>query len=431
MGSPHYMAPEQLRGERVSGRTDQFALAAIAYTALVGRKPFDADTFASLAAKVLFEEAPSPLLFNPRLSPEVEQVLGKAMSKDPAGRFENCIEFVEALRNAWRPAAVEPAPAGEKALPRRKWAALAAAAAVLLVLVAAGLYLMIRQKRAGQAEVAALKKEVPATTAPAPEPKPATKPVTPTPEAKKREPARRPAPAPQAVEQRANPTDGLVYMKIPAGTFQMGCSPGDKQCDKEDEHPVHKVTISQGFWLGQTEVTVEAYQRFARATGRELPPAPRFNRDWKELRQPMANLSWEEAGAFCQWAGGRLPTEAEWEYAARAGSPAAFYGPLDEVSWNSGEDGHRDETVHAVGQKAPNAWGLYDMLGNVREWCRDFYGPYSAGEAMDPSGPGSGSQHIMRGGSFEDRHRALHVSFRYRAHDRSSDYGVRCALPGR
>jgi formylglycine-generating enzyme required for sulfatase activity len=74
---------------------------------------------------------------------------------------------------------------------------------------------------------------------------------------------------------------------------------------------------------------------------------------------------------------------------------------------------------------------LYDMLGNVREWCRDFYGPYSAGEATDPSGPGSGSQHIMRGGSFEDRHRALHVSFRYRAHDRSSDYGVRCALPGR
>jgi formylglycine-generating enzyme required for sulfatase activity len=143
----------------------------------------------------------------------------------------------------------------------------------------------------------------------------------------------------------------------------------------------------------------------------------------------MANISWDEAEAFCQWAGGRLPTEAEWEYAARAGSPAAFYGKPDDISWNSGQDGHRDETVHPVGQKAPNALGLYDMLGNLREWCRDFYGPYTPGAVTDPAGPVSGDQHVMRGGAFNDRHRALRVSFRFRAHDRDSDFGFRCALP--
>lgn len=115
VGSPHYMAPEQLKGERVTGRSDQFALAAVAYTLLAGRKPFDADTFASLASKILFEEAPSPAVFGVRLPPEVEQVLRKGMSKDPAGRFVNCTEFAESLKDAFRlpaPAPVSaPAPA--------------------------------------------------------------------------------------------------------------------------------------------------------------------------------------------------------------------------------------------------------------------------------------------------------------------------------
>lgn len=430
LGSPHYMAPEQLKGERVTGSSDQFALAAIAYTLLTGRKPFDGDTFAALAAKVLFEDPPSPLLFNTRLSPEVEQVLSKAMSKDPAGRFESCAQFVDALKNACRLSGPEPLPGSEKPLPRRNWVAVAAAAALLLVVIAAGLYLLKRQQRAGQAEVEALRKAAPATSAPAMQPKPEPKPVTPPAEAKSREPAQPQPPArpPRAVEQRVNPTDGLVYVKVPPGTFRMGCSPGDKQCF-DDEDPVRSVTISKGFWLGRTEVTVEAYQRFARATGRELPPAPRFNQDWQEARQPMANVRWDAAEAFCQWAGGRLPTEAEWEYAARAGSQAAFYGKPDEVSWNSGQDGHRDETVHPVGQKAPNALGLYDMLGNLREWCRDFYGPYTPGAVTDPAGPLAGDQHVMRGGAFNDRQRALRVSFRFRAHDRNSDFGLRCALP--
>lgn len=114
IGSPHYMAPEQLRGERVTGRSDQFALAAVAYTLLAGRKPFDADTFASLASKILFEEPPSLAVFGVRLPPEIEQVLRKGMSKDPAGRFVNCTEFVESLKDAFR----QPAPAAAPPPPR-------------------------------------------------------------------------------------------------------------------------------------------------------------------------------------------------------------------------------------------------------------------------------------------------------------------------
>src|SRR5262249_14805757 len=143
------------------------------------------------------------------------------------------------------------------------------------------------------------------------------------------------------------------------------CSAGDGECDaSHDEEPAHTVEITKGFWLGQTEVTVNAWNRYARAAGR---PVQNPTADW-----PMVNVSWAESVAFCTWAdeGGRLPTEAEWEYAARAGSVAARYGKVDEIGWHAGNSGGK---VHAVGQKLPNDWKLYDMLGNAWEWADDSY----------------------------------------------------------
>ncbi len=254
----------------------------------------------------------------------------------------------------------------------------------------------------------------------------------------KNKPAAKPAPKRTQVTAgtvRENPKDGLKYIWIPPGTFQMGCSPGDNECG-DDEKPSHQVTITKGFWLGQTEVRVGAYKRFAAATGRQMPAAPSFNSGWANDNMPIVNVSWDDAQAYCTWAGGRLPTEAEWEYAARAGSTEARYGPLDEVAWygdNSGstrldttelfrrdsanyvkrltENGNR---AHEVGQKRANAWGLFDMLGNVWEWVNDWYDRkyYRSSPSQNPPGPSSGQARVLRGGSWGSLPRVVRASIR-------------------
>jgi formylglycine-generating enzyme required for sulfatase activity len=106
---------------------------------------------------------------------------------------------------------------------------------------------------------------------------------------------------------KENPKEGLRYVWIPPGTFMMGCSPGDGECDA-DEKPTHRVTITKGFWMRQTEVTVAPYRRFAGDTGAQMPAAPNFNAGWDIQDMPIVNVSWDDATAFCGWAGGRLPT---------------------------------------------------------------------------------------------------------------------------
>jgi formylglycine-generating enzyme required for sulfatase activity len=231
----------------------------------------------------------------------------------------------------------------------------------------------------------------------------------------------------EAVEARrpkvqTNPKDGLKYVLIPPGTFMMGCSKGDSECSG-DEEPAHRVTISKSFWMGQTEVTVAAYKHFAQESGKDMPTGVAGND-----AMPIVNVSWDDATAYCSWAGGRLLSEAEWEYAARAGSTEARYGPVDEVAWYDKNSGGG---THAVAQKRPNAFNLFDMLGNVWEWTSDWYGEkyYEGSAERDPQGPGSGEYRVLRGGSWDVVPRDTRVSDRYggRPGNRDIGVGVRCA----
>jgi formylglycine-generating enzyme required for sulfatase activity len=233
-------------------------------------------------------------------------------------------------------------------------------------------------------------------------------------------------------QSRRNPKDGQTYSWIPAGSFRMGCSDGDKEC-YEDEHPAHDVKITAGFWIAQTEVTVGAFRLFANAKGVAMPP------DQKGNKYPIMAVLWDEAAGFCSWAGGRLPTEAEWEYAARAGTMSVRYGELDAIAWTSANSRH---TVHEVAKKQPNRHKLYDMLGNVWEWTADWYGSkyYELSPTEDPPGPPVGDSltmkgiemptRVIRGGAWIGFPGVARASYRYWfiPNLRVANIGFRCVL---
>jgi formylglycine-generating enzyme required for sulfatase activity len=173
---------------------------------------------------------------------------------------------------------------------------------------------------------------------------------------------------------------------IPKGSFEMGCSPGDEECNG-DERPNHQVFLD-GFWIGRHEVMQDQWKAV-------MGSNPSTNEGGE---RPVESVRWEEAREFTRKLGQelRLPTEAEWEYAARGGLEAATYGSLDEIAWTSENSGSES---HPAGLKRPNRYGLYDMLGNVWEWCDDRYDLYPA-EAVTNPYTADGEYGVSRGGSY-------------------------------
>jgi formylglycine-generating enzyme required for sulfatase activity len=231
--------------------------------------------------------------------------------------------------------------------------------------------------------------------------------------------------------------DRIEYVLIPNGKFLMGCVQGS-ECNGE-EKPPHSVEITKPFWMGRTEVTEDAFQRFLSETHRKFKKSKSLTNAGKSGSLPMVNISWEEAQAYCGWAGGRLPTEAEWEYAARGGKDNQIY-PYSNVAESRDKanfigKGGADiyEELAPVASFDPNAFNLFDMAGNAWEWVEDFYSPdyYEKSPREDPKGPSTGTNHVVRGGSFNsDPKRHLRISFRSgKVSDRSNEVGFRCMLP--
>lgn len=229
---------------------------------------------------------------------------------------------------------------------------------------------------------------------------------------------------------------GMKLVLIPSGQFTMGSAPGDLQSD--DDEKQFQVSISKPFYMGATEVTQGQYQKV-------MGLNPSSFKDSKDnagsANRPVEQVSWEDAVEFCKRLSMmpdekqnkrvyRLPTEAQWEYACRAGQKGPFgfdsgTGELGQFAWFANNSGDKpidsqevwkatkeelDEYLKVlkenrcrtqpVAQKKPNAWGLYDMHGNVWEWCADWYSDYPKGQATDPSGPQKGTDRVVRGGGF-------------------------------
>lgn len=181
---------------------------------------------------------------------------------------------------------------------------------------------------------------------------------------------------------------------IPPGEFLMG----SEEKDFPNERPRRKVYLD-AYYIDKYEVTAASYRLFTQATGR---PAPRQTFPDKD-RYPAVYMTWKDAMAYCEFHGKRLPTEAQWEKAARGGSEGRYSfgddkGQLGAYAWHWGNSG---KTVHPVGGRKPNGYGLYDMEGNVLEWTADWYDPdyYSGGPAVNPQGPAEGREKVIRGGS--------------------------------
>jgi len=213
---------------------------------------------------------------------------------------------------------------------------------------------------------------------------------------------------------------GMVLVPIPAGEFMMGSRFSAAEVAKrfgpavaayvKDEYPRHRVTLTKSFHLGRTEVTQGQWTEVMGTTPWKDKYGVREGDDY-----PAVNVNWEDAVEFCRKLSEkegveyRLPTEAEWEYACRAGTTTMYsFGDdesqLGEYAWYSKNTIFfgKEEYAHIVGQKKPNKWGLYDMHGNVFEWCQDWKAEYPSGDVTDPAGPASGSNRAFRGGCWSD-----------------------------
>lgn len=468
LGTPAYMSPEQVEGAgELDGRSDLYALGVVLYEMLTGRPPFEADTPTRQMFKHVHEPVPDILAARPALPPTCRQLIQRALAKAPADRYQTGQDLAHALAglNAPRPTPVPPVisprnvppsnnrpntppvrrlPETEREEKRSKllWFGGATTAVVLMLLLWA------------------VGREPPSSPVPPPAPTPTTEP-----------------PVAEAIQcdsggcagdRHVRALDGMELAYVPGGSFRMGSGKED------DEAPIREVTLDP-FWIDLREVTNAQFEIFVAATGHttsaeENAASYRFvgyDEDWERVagadwrhpagdgseltvqrQAPVTHVSWVDANAYCRWVGGRLPSEAEWEYAAR--------GPLTNTypwgnsfsaeklnscglecgfDWHSNLGGDGYEHIAPVGSYPDGAsWiGALDMAGNVYEWMKDWYQAdyYAEQENLNPQGPADMSGDplkVVRGGAWFDD--SFHVRsadrFRWNFRLANDSIGFRC-----
>ncbi len=406
-GTRPYMAPEQWKAGFQDARTDQYALGVVAYELLSGCLPFESPDFDILRACIL-NEPPPQLAGQPKY---IDGAIARALAKHREERFGSCREFVEALAtpsSAGQSAAAAPKVTVEE--PRRPCPA-------------CGKALRLKPGAAG--------KELPCPSC-----------NTVLKVAADLQQVTVKATQPILEKEFAVALGNGVQMEmvlIRAGEFLMGSRDSDKDASP-DEKPQHRVRIGRPFYLGKYLATQEQWQAV-------MGNNPSY---FKGPKNPVELVSWDDCQEFLKRLNGRfrrvlpagegefqLPTEAQWEYACRAGSTVRFcFGDeetaLGEYAWYDGNSGNK---THPVGAKKPNAWGLYDMHGNVWEWCRDWYDGdyYGKASADDPTGPTTGSLRVRRGGSWYGPAKYCRSADRYGRVPgyRNAYLGLRvCLVPG-
>ena len=394
LGTPAYMAPEQARSEKVDARCDLFSFGAVLYRMLTGETPFrGTDPISLIAALAL--DTPRPVReLTPETPPPLADLVMQLLTKDPAGRPPTARAVADALAavegdrtqvldGSSRPASMAK-PAGMRL---RRWLLPAAGGVLLVGLI--GLALLFLRR-----------------------------PATPSSHGE-------PQPAPAETGKEIINSIGMKLVRIEPGQFFMG-SPPDEPGRQDDEN-AHEVAITKPFYLGACKVTVGQFRAFVREknyhttaeTSHEgsVVRGPKGTRsmdagiNWRnpgfeqDDDYPVTCVTWDDAMTFCNWLSMKegkpysLPSEAQWEYACRAGAqtrlPFGDENQADQYMWYNANAGG---TTHPVGRKKPNAWGLYDMEGNAFELTADWYSKdyYKISPTQDPPGPG-GPNPLRRG----------------------------------
>ncbi len=483
LGTPAYMSPEQARGrETLDGRSDVYSLGVVLFEMLAGKLPFEADTPMGMAMAHVSEPVPDVRTLNRDLPPACSAVIEQALAKERAARHATAVELAEALaavekepaarapaqppvklaprpipptRTLHDPQAVLPPPA--KPAPRRRWlswAGVAVAAGGLLVLVVAFVLMsgfpgansptsiptatasqlaLVGAPSAATSTIIALRTQAASqpTAAPSKTPLPtAFLTITPLPAS-------------------LIDASGAEMALIPAGSFEMGSAAGFS-----DETPVHTVFLDE-FYIDLYEVTNEQFAVFLNEAGNQSEGGVTWldagdadvhiqqnggSQDVEDgfADHPVIEVSWFGAQAFCEWRGARLPTEAEWEKAARGGLAGATYPWGNEApacdlgAFNGTRFGGCGEATIPVGSFSSNGYGLFDIAGNVWEWVADWYdGSYydSASEWNNPGGPAEGEIKVLRSGSWDSNADNLHAANRNGSGPGATNnlVGFRCA----
>jgi len=446
IGTPEYMAPEQGMGKEVDARADIYSLGIVLYELVTGRKPYTADTPMAVVFKHMTDPLPRPTEFTSGLPDGVEKLILKALAKQPEDRYPEMESLAVAMRallqtsptpaQVSQPAAPEPAPraaidqptlndaptSDETPLPPRSriqrltnptkhpapasrhwwqngwlWAGMVG----LLALISFGIFSNLPR--------------LPAT--PIADNSSVLRPNN--------------TPSLGIGSTLTREKDGMVMVYVPAGPFEMGSNDSEG-----DEKPVHTVTLD-AFWMDEHEVTNAMFALCVRTGTCDPPRDLEYYRDTAYADHPVVHISWFQAKAYCEWAGGRLPTEAEWEKAARGGlkgkrypwgdeAPVCTPGASNGVQYSSCSP----RSTIDVKNFQPNGYGLYDMAGNVWEWVADWYDSsyYSNSPSSNPMGPSNGQYRVLRGGSWGRYDDGIRSAFRIGLYpvDTLNYVGFRC-----